>query len=308
MQACDEILQTLTPRTAADWLAVADVLARLEAISPGSAEGRSWLEVVGERLDRIGYSLSPGHLRKLRRVHRFVEAEGGAAQGDLSRASLLALETAQRLFALDAEEGRRALADCLDGASAAEIGRRLKAVQARSPERLSARQVGWRRRQEAAAAPSPLDAIVATLKVDPRTWWEAQAGWTELFVPGDHISLLKRTPRGIRFSGGDRVGLGGLRMVEAADDPLWLVESVLVQASFFDRYWLAGRLERPRLVAISILLTEFSAHNVGVFRWTGTAAEVVRGVAKNVGGARREMLAEALGMAAWDERRTRPRR
>ena len=311
MTAADEILASLTSSVADHWFAVASVLVALERLSPSSPDGRSWQEVVAGRLAELDHPLSLAYLRKLRRVRRFLETEmpslleGRVPRADdVGSASYLALEVTERLMAIDPEEGRRALADALKGASHAEIVLRLRDVQVRHPERLSARQIGWQRRREAASAPSPLDAVAAILTAAPGTWWGEPDTFPRAFRPGDRIPLLERTPCGFSYHTRDGVlGLGGLRWIERDEKPLWIVESVLVQASFFDRYWLVGSDVQFASFELMLKLREFGARNVGVLRWSGAVLDVVEAIWKPSSGSRREMLVTAVQLAGLGERR-----
>lgn len=308
----DAALASLTQHNAGSWAAVADVLSQLDHVSSASPEGRSWNEVVADRLAEVGHPVSVGHLRKLKRVWRFLSSEGNSitADGrafttsDLQRASLLAIETASRLFDLDPEAGRTALQDCLTGTPNSEIQRRLESARAAHPQRRSARQAGWEKRRKAQETPDPAVEAAEAMATNPAAWWGSIMTRPALIVPGEIIPLLGRTPAGVVYETNSGMKTGGVRYVETTTKWLDTLESVLAQSEFFDRYWLVAAEESLPLIRIYEHLLDYGSQNVGLLSFQNGQVSMIACIPEDVPSVVRPALTDAIKMARLKNRPT----
>lgn len=266
------LLESLTQHNAGNWATVASVLIALEAVSSVSPEGRSWHDVVAARLTELGHPVSIGHLRKIKRVWRFILSQGckittdGCPLGpaDMEKASLLAIETTVRLHDLDPQAGLEALKDCLSGVPNSEIQSRLQSAQASYPERLSPRQIGWGTRRKASATPNPAREAAKVMSLEPMRWWGEMHADPREIEPGTIVPLLVRTPVGVIYVNDAGICTGGVRSLDNLGKNFDLIESVLAQSSFFDRYWLVVTDETSALLSIFEDVLDYGAVNVGL--------------------------------------------
>jgi hypothetical protein len=176
---------------------------------------------------------------------------------------LLSIETATRLFELDPEAGHAALKDCLAGTPNSIIQLRLEAARAEHPQRRSARQTCWDKRRKVKEAPDQASEAATVMSSDPARWWGPTLSDPTQFVPADVVPLLGRTTAGVIYETEAGFKAGGLRLIKPASRWLDVVESVLAQASFFDRYWLVIAEDSPVLMQIEEQLIVLGVRNVG---------------------------------------------
>lgn len=105
---------------------------------------------------------------------------------------------------------------------------------------------------------------VAAMTSNPERWWGPLFSGPAPIVPGEIVPLLAKTPAGVVYGSDAGLRAGGLRFVEATDGWLDAVESVLAQASFFDRYWLAVKDDAQMMMQIYDQLQECGVRNVGL--------------------------------------------
>lgn len=266
------LLESLTQQNADNWATVASVLIALEAVSSASPDGRSWHDVVAARLTELGHPVSLGHLRKIKRVWRFILAQGSKittdgrplGPADMDKASLLAIETTVRLHDLDPQAGLEALKDCLSGLPNSEIQSRLQSAQTTYPERLSPRQIGWNTRRKTTASPDPALEAATVIELDPIRWWGPMRSAPTQIEPGALVPLLVRTPVAFLYANDGGIKTGGVRSLDSTGKNIQTVESILAQSSFFDRYWLVVTDETPSLLTIFEDVLDYGAVNVGL--------------------------------------------
>lgn len=251
----DEALLAQLDKASGDpgWLRVAHVLTGLEQRSRRGPDGRAWLEIVRERLEKSGHPRSVGHLRKMHRAYAFLQSaiesrDKVPDMAALERVVLTALETAERISRLDPEAGQTAVDACLNGATAAKLEALYDQVRTTQAAQLTPRQLAWEARREArrtrGARAEHLLAIDRSLTSDPKIWWDLAGAEVSSFSVGTTHPWLRSgedTWLILTTSTGDH-RLGGARVtrVNRGDAQEWqhLLEGVVMRASLVDRFWL----------------------------------------------------------------------
>lgn len=144
----EQRIKALTREKAETWVDIAQLLHDLEAVSRTSSSGRAWPDLLREHLDDIGAPISTGHLYKMRRAFSFLMAHvpAGTNMQNLRRTKISAVDVAERLYRLDPEQGKTALADVLADTPYIELQARYEDALASKPEMRSPRQLAWARR------------------------------------------------------------------------------------------------------------------------------------------------------------------
>lgn len=150
----DKLLGELTAPTATDWRVVGHVLTSLEKTGRTAHDGEQWVHKVQKRLTDVGHTVSAGHLHKVRRAYNFLSSSmelDTIPQKYVVNAKISSIEIVERLYQLDAGEGSRALAACLDPdspATAADIKKRYDSFVEQHPEKKNAMHAAWVQRKK----------------------------------------------------------------------------------------------------------------------------------------------------------------
>lgn len=269
------------------WLAIGDALAELEELSLRAENGRSWQQVLLDDLEARGHQVTAGHLHKLKRVRNFVRRYPGQralTDAQIYKAQISAIEIAERLHKLDADAGWQMFEECLDGLSFADAKRRYDKFQDEHQDVLPPRQAAWRKKRELdpqdsdAEGPEKLlkSAIIASAgELLGRN--DAQA---IPFDPSHHIAMLSNTAFGIKLAEEDGgIILLGCKISVGAplrgNDFVGLLESLLFQATFFDRYIFVTDAPAEGVAELKASVKRFGGANIGILICTseGTIAE-----------------------------------
>jgi hypothetical protein len=145
-------LLALTHEDAKDWIVVGRLLLDLESQSRASPSGRPWQDVIRDRLTELNASISSGHVHKLRRAIAFLSKHAPDAISSASSFSpkISAIEVAERLYRLDPNAGKKALADVLapEPVTYVELQKRYSEALQENPEMKSPRQLAWEARRK----------------------------------------------------------------------------------------------------------------------------------------------------------------
>jgi hypothetical protein len=156
-QDIQQRLLSLTRDDAESWIMIGRLLLDLEAQSRADSNGLPWQDVVRNRLDELGVSVSSGHIYKIRRAVGFLieHAPDAAAPENSAPPKISAIEVAERLYRLDPAAGKKALNDVVgpDPVTYVELQRRYSDALAAHPEMKSPRQIAWEARRKADKLP-----------------------------------------------------------------------------------------------------------------------------------------------------------
>ncbi len=149
----DRIIGELAKGTVVNWREIGKALSQLEEKSQLNPSGRTWIDVMHERLKQMGQPVSKGHLHKIRRAYNFLLEGGDLLQIPEERfalAKVSSIEAAERLYQHDTDVGLTALASCLDPrqpATLAQIQRMSVKFFLEHPETKTPLQAAWERRR-----------------------------------------------------------------------------------------------------------------------------------------------------------------
>jgi hypothetical protein len=150
-QEIERRLKTLTRDDAKNWIVVGCLLLDLEAQSRADPAGLPWQDVVKNRLEELGVSISTGHIYKIRRAVGFLieHAPDASRLENTSPPKISAIEVAERLYRLDPDAGKKALSDAVgpDPVTYVELQRRYGDALKANPEMKSPRQIAWEGRR-----------------------------------------------------------------------------------------------------------------------------------------------------------------
>ncbi|TCP58750.1 hypothetical protein EV663_11716 [Rhodovulum bhavnagarense] len=153
----EEKLNALSREAADSWLEIGRVLLELEALSRTAPAGKSWIDMLRERLDELDAPVSIGHMHKIRRAAAFLHqhAPETLEVGSSTPPRISSVEIAERLYRLDPDAGLRALADATaaNPVPYVELKKMYDAALETRPEMKSPRQVAWEARKKAVPAP-----------------------------------------------------------------------------------------------------------------------------------------------------------
>lgn len=145
----EDTLKQLDDADVSDWVTIGRVLTSLENRSRTEPSGRPWQEVVKERLSKLGGTISSGKLYKIRRAYRFLEEVRPDALSLKTPPRISSVEVSERLYRLEEDAGRQALADALGPKPAPYVGlkQRYDDALAANPEMRTPRHVAWEARR-----------------------------------------------------------------------------------------------------------------------------------------------------------------
>jgi len=151
----EKYLRELHGDGAKNWIVIGYVLSKLEKHSRSSTSGRPWQEVVRARLADAGFTVSGGHMYKIRRAYRFLAEQNVDALHLKTVPKISSIEIAERLFRIDEEAGRSALSDALAEAPTpyVDLKKRYDELLKAKPEMKSPRQLAWEARRSSSRAP-----------------------------------------------------------------------------------------------------------------------------------------------------------
>jgi hypothetical protein len=150
----EKYLRKLHGDGAKNWIVIGYVLSKLEKYSRSSAAGRPWQEVVRARLADAGFTVSGGHMYKIRRAYKFLEEQNVDALHLKAVPKISSIEIAERLFRIDEEAGRSALSDALAEVPTpyVDLKKRYENFLKAKPEMKSPRQLAWEARRSSSKA------------------------------------------------------------------------------------------------------------------------------------------------------------
>lgn len=153
-----EVFTSLTEQQARSWVDVGKALHDAERLSKVSPSGRSWQDILRERLEALGHPMSVGHLSKIRRAYGFLKKFSPEYVSDdqLLDAKISAVEVAERLHRIAPEQGVKALEDIFadEPVTYVELQSRYDEAVNKNPEMRSVRQLAWAARR-AGSSPAP---------------------------------------------------------------------------------------------------------------------------------------------------------
>lgn len=277
------------------WLAIGDALAELEELSARAENGRSWQQFLLDDLEAQGHQVTAGHLHKLKRVRNFVRRYRGQrnlTDAQIYRAQISALEIAERLHKLDADAGWKMFDECLDGLSFADAKRRYDKFQDGHQDVLPPRHAAWRKKREAAPhdveAEGPEKLLRSSLIDSACTLLDLNDAQAIPFYPSHHIAMLSNTAFGIKLAEED----GGIIMLGCkialglslkGDELVGVLESLLFQASFFDRYLFVTDARAEMVAELTTNVKRFGGANIGILMCTSEGAILDDGTSLDIG-------------------------
>lgn len=275
------------------WLAIGDALAELEELSVRAENGRSWQQFLLDDLEAQGHQVTAGHLHKLKRVRNFVRRYPGQrnlSDAQIYKAQISALEIAERLHTLDADAGWKMFEECLDGLSFADAKRRYDKFQDEHQDVLPPRQAAWRKKRGAdphdVDAEGPEKLLRSSLIASAGTLLDLNDAQAIPFQPSHHIAMLSNTAFGIKLAEehGGVIMLGckiALGLSHKGDDLVGLLESLLFQASFFDRYLFVTDAQAEAVAELTINVKRFGGANIDILICTNEGTIKAEGTRLN---------------------------
>lgn len=316
--ALEDLQQALQRAQAPAWLLIGDAMARLDQLEETAEDGKPWTEILRDFLVTLPATdpVSAGHLNKVRRVRGFVRTtmkrDGGPyTDQELSGAQFSALEVADRLHSLDADQGTQALYDCvIHQRPFAEMRRTYEAYISAHSDKIPAKRATWLRKRQEGVSPTPPqdDGVEKALLSDPRRFFGVENVLMERFDPVSVLPILAGTDLGFRvMSSEGQIILGGVEV--SLDRHIGKRRHVMIsalefQSTFFDRYWLFSNAETAALKQLAAEMDVHLVSRVGIAQLVETGWEILmqpqdRSPPLN----RRELLAEAVEVGRINGRR-----